>query len=273
MPTAKWRSHYKRLPLWKLRLHLATERLGEVFPGPTEYPGSLRAQWVSRIQSGHKAESERISRLATAEPMLNEFLDDWLVDDLHQMNHLTDAMYAAFIVALWSDMEDFLKVIIRMCDSALKVRQKALSDMRKFCRDFNSDKTPRMKYDAVSKALKEALSEVYKFGEMKGLIEKRSGIKCEQCAAFPTVNAIRILNNAFKHSAGKYYEDPEKPHDCIDPTLLKKWSVVDDNNKCEYAKLPIPELVEACNAFCNDLIAKVDGALEQRTKKQRPRKK
>ena len=86
----------------------------------------------------------------------------------------------------------------------------------------------------------------------------------QDCSDYQTVNAIRVLNNSFKHNNGYYKPKNDNPDNKINESMLAKWSILDDRDKIDYSKLPIKDLIIACNAFCNDLLNKLEKELKTR---------
>ena len=102
----------------------------------------------------------------------------------------------------------------------------------------------------------------YAFDKIKNALRKEVGVEVDQCAEYLTVDAVRILNNSFKHNKGRYQPKDGKPHTRIDEAILKKWSILGEHNEIDYSKLPVKELVVACNGFCADLLDRVENQLE-----------
>ncbi len=71
-----------------------------------------------------------------------------------------------------------------------------------------------------------------------------------------TVDAVRILNNTFKHNDGIYSPVAGQAHTVIDAGLLAAWAILDASNRIDYAKLPFKDLVMACGRFADDLSAR-----------------
>jgi len=213
-------------------------RIG-TFPDKDDYDSSVWAMWESRIQEGHKAEENLIDKAAerwesrlTAEQK-ESMPDDMFADDYWRTLQLTNAMYAALVVSLWSLVEGFLKDLIGV-----------------YKRSRNSEK--KLKND---------------FKEIKQFFVKKIGVNVEKICNYSIVNAIRILNNSFKHSEGYYLPESNKPYTRIAPDLLTKWQCISkrfvDSKEIDYTKLPIRELVIACNLFCQNLLSAVKKNLEE----------
>jgi len=140
-----------------------------------------------------------------------------------KMFTLTNAMYATLVISIWSYMEDFLKTVARACGAASRNEKISVN-----------------------------------FRELKKKIEEKCNIQIDQCNEYNKVNAIRILNNSFKHNRGFYKppKPPEQEPDRIDESLLSDWSIT-ANDEIEYSKLPINKLVDACRLFVLSLITKL----------------
>lgn len=203
-----------------IRNHL--ERL---FPaGEMDFFGSSWWHWEKRIRDGHKAEDKRISELANKHKGDE---NDYLAEDYWQMHDLTNSMYAAIIVSIWSNMEHGLKQTVATCAHLLGLDH----------------------------------GQIFEFGKIKDFFKNELSIGLETLREYDTVNAIRILNNSFKHSDGYYKPDNTKPHMQIEQSLLKKWNIKEDE-KIDYPKLSIEELVLACATFNENLITTLEPKLK-----------
>ena len=178
---------------------------------------------------------------------------------------LTNAMYAALVVSIWSEMEHFLKDVVLHCYQALEKRKKAIQTMQKFCEATLAGTQTKATLGSCIKALKEIDAGIpYAFDEIRKALEKEVGVEVDQCAECITVNAVRILNNSFKHVRGCYQPEDGKPHTRIDEALMKRWSIVNERSEIDYSKLSVKELVIACNGFCADLLDRVETHLESK---------
>ena len=208
------------------------------FPDGDDYDSSLWAMWQSRIREGHKSEEIFIAKVADrwisnlTEEQKELMPDDMFTDDYYHTFQLTNAMYAAMVVKLWSSIEGFLKDLVNICK-----------------RVHNSNKKVSYKFEEIEKSFK-----------------KDIGVNLEQLPSYSIINAIRILNNSFKHSEGFYQPELGKPHTHIDPNLLTKWKCISkrfvDLKEIDYTVLPIQELVAACKLFCQHLISATEKSLE-----------
>jgi len=73
--------------------------------------------------------------------------------------------------------------------------------------------------------------------------------------SYQTLNAIRLLNNAYKHKDGIYF-DGKKDHQKICASLKSEWTI-DEGKAIEYSKIPIPELLSACQWYIGELLEKI----------------
>jgi hypothetical protein len=198
---------------------------------PNNYDDSDWAAWVSRIQQGHDAEKVRLSELENAGYENNEAIDPhWRICTL------SNNMYAALITAMWSQMERQLKHIIHISKKVLQSQNEKQKE--------------------------------YNFKNMKSFFKDKLSIDLESLSSYNTINAIRILNNSFKHHDSFYYPEPDKPYEQINPSLLQEWGIIkeedNDENEIDFSKVPIKNLVLACANFCDELQDKVKQKFENK---------
>ncbi len=225
---------------WKRKLVFIQRYWKDKFSSKDDYDFSVWAMWESRIRKGHKVEENLIAKATNRwESSLTEeqkelMPDDMFADDYWHNLELTNAMYAALVVSLWSYIEGFLKDLACVC---------------KWARHPNKKPTP------------------FAFKGIKQSFKKESGIDLEKLPKYSTVNAINIFNNSFKHSNGFYRPKSDKPHTRIAPKLLTKWECISkrfvDLKEIDYTKLPIRELVISCNLFFQSLLSAVKKNLEE----------
>lgn len=213
----------KRMLRWKLRLTLAKRLLRHTFPEDDEFLGSTWDDWGRRIREGHDADDARIRTIIERFASTDSATDvgDWIAEDMHNMEHVTNSMYAALVVSAWCKMEAFFKLLIKI----------------------------------VNGALNRAGEAPYQFDRIKEFFDKNVGLNLETIAEYPTVNAIRILNNSYKHSDGQYKPDASKPHTRIDQTLLDRWKILDNQNQIDFSKTPIEEFISCCAVFCRKVLS------------------
>ena len=256
MNKAKEKFKYIKRPAWLLRLHrMKSLLLTYTFPSRAGYYGSCWAEWERRIQTGHRAEAKEIEerygkwgkRLAESPARDPSFdLDELAGEDYWQTRRLSNSMYAALVVSLWADMEEFLKEMICIYNDVLSLAKKV----------------------------------PYKFGPIKEFYCKTMSVDIASLFDYSVVDALRILNNSFKHNDGYYMPKVDEAHTHISQALLDEWGILvehkesdksdkpdepDKPKEIDYTKLPIENLVLACNAFCRDLLTKVEPELKRHT--------
>jgi hypothetical protein len=185
---------------------------------PRIYEFSIWNRWDERVCLGRQEEVERIHEDA-AIAIGPDVQEDWIVDEMWIANTLTNAMYAGLVVAMWSEMEHFLKGLMKQCQNAL-------------------GHTP---------------NDVHRFGEIMSYFLSQVGINLSALPYYLHVDAVRILNNTFKHNDGVYAPVQGQAHTMIDSALLANWKILDADNRIEYSKLPFKELVLACGQFAEQL--------------------
>ena len=196
--------------------------LADIFAFSDDYFDSRWYAWEQRIKDGHDAEEKLI--IKNCEKLKTQSLPDSDINNELPEEHIktgdiTNNMYAALIVSIWSQMEYFLRYLARTCDK--------------------SNNTPR------------------DLGDIIKSITKETDILIDKCDCYTTVDAVRNLNNYFKHNNGRYKPKTDNPnYTQIEKSLLEKW-MIEENRNIDYSKLPIKEIVLACNAFCTDLLKKV----------------
>lgn len=212
---------------WRIAL-----RLAELHAFRDDYFGSRWYDWEKRIKDGHDTEENRIKKQYEKAlrniPADDPYFSDFIAEEYINTREITNNMYAALIVSIWSEMESFLKSLVRACYTA-RGEQKKLP---------------------------------YKTEVIKKEIERETGIHIDKCKGYITVDAIRILNNSFKHSSGYYRPEADKPHSQINKSLLKKWRI-EEGREIEYSKLPMEKIVLSFCAFCTDLMKKVESKLKK----------
>ena len=129
---------------WKTALGWQTLFIKTDIPSSDfHYQGSFWKNWVDRIIEGEKFEVESLSKLedrlktesTDTEQAYADYGGDLLADGHLQLDSLTNSMYAALVVSLWSKMEYFLKNMIEVCSKGLKKKEKTLNAVSTFCSD------------------------------------------------------------------------------------------------------------------------------------------
>ncbi len=199
-----------------------------------DYFGSRWYVWEQRIKSGHDAEEDTLKKqyekaLKSVSPD-DPYFTDFIAEEYINTRELTNNMYAALIVSIWSEMEYFLKSLVRTCYTA-RGEHKPLP---------------------------------FRIEDIKRAIEKETGIQIGKCKGYITVDAIRILNNSYKHSNGYYRPEADKLHTQISKSLQKKWKIEEGHN-IEYSTLPTEKIVLSFTAFCTNVLKKVESKLKNRS--------
>lgn len=221
---------------WRIRWHAARSLMNNSFPASKDYHMSQWAMWEERVKNGHNAEQKWIEKRYEELKDCPDVPDDLFSDDYSQTVSLTNSMYATLVVSIWSEMESFLKRLVF----------------------------------AIYRTTGKSQKIHYRFDKIKEVIKSGIRIQLERCASYSTVNAVRELNNSFKHSNGfcdsKSYEQIKKS-----PFARK---VLPDRRKrdtrkhgkkvmVEYTKLPIRDILNACNEFCSVLLDRVENKLNK----------
>ncbi len=215
---------------WGKDFQLAYLALGDIFPDEDGYHDSRWHIWDEIISTTRQAEKKRIANMG------KEYTDqtgsgDWMIDRNQQSEQLARMLHATLIGSLWSDLEQFLKSLIRPC----------------------------------SKALKKGESAPHEFKGIKKFFKKNLSVDLERLPDGSIVEAIRILNNTFKRSKGYYTPEHKKPWTHISPHLLTKWEI-STGNEIDFSKIPIQELALACNRFCRQTLEEAQQAVKSKIK-------
>lgn len=207
----------------------------ELFPRDYYYE-SRWASWECRIKQGHADEETAINRFLEeglkhrkAEPDSDFDPAEIAGEDYGNTCELTTLMYAALVVGMWSGVERFMKMLVSIAGKRINPGAKTKSSWR--------------------------------WPDLCDTLKEYCGIDAGACNAYKFVNAIRILNNVFKHNDGHYR--PASGQLGIDPDLLTKWAILGKHELVDYSKLPIEELVAACGEFFADLLEKLEIALDK----------
>lgn len=197
--------------------------LRNMFVEPSQYEDSLYGQWEERIKKVHAQEETRLKEWwDRIDEQGRDDMADVLSECSSENDHIRGLMYAVLTVAIWSNMEKFLKRFLGFC----------------------TGKEEHYHYQNNKKGF-------------EGL-----GICIDKCEDHKITNAIRVYNNCFKHNDGRYNgNDPHIDEDTrkyIEDEL--SYVLTEDcclNRVIDYAKLPIKDLVAGCHAFCKDLISQI----------------
>jgi len=207
-------------PEWKSRLEWH-----KLFGNPFSMSSGWQT-WLERLKHADDAEYDRLDALQRQYAMgqtsqdkqaYRDYDNDVLADMAFQAKEISNNMHAVLIVALWSKMETELKQLAGICCVALSLKEPS-----------------------------------YKFEPLKNFLDTCISIDMERYIHYSEVNAIRVLNNSFKHSGGYYRPDSGKTHTQIDQSLESQFSLV-RGSIIDYSRLPIEELVGACSEFSDQL--------------------
>ncbi len=183
-----------------------------------EYYDSTWCQWIERIQEGQRHEQERIQEWVDQCGDVECFVEDFLIAE-----EVSEIMYAALTVAIWSNIESFIKETISMCETILKQKSTNLDEIR------------RMNIVKCDKYLNSNIN---------------VNLRSLQCYDF--VNAVRIISNCFKHNNGRYIEKSNNEKDKIEEALKTKWDL-ECKQRIVYRKINFYELIINCGLFCDNL--------------------
>lgn len=225
---------FGKVPRWRIAL-----RLAGIHAFRDDYFESPWSDWEQRIKEGHQKEMDWIEKQSQNWTGTDYEFGEIFGEDYVRSRDLTNNMYAALVVSIWSEMENFLKTLIRMSYSVL-----------------GEQKTPPARIDQI-----------------KNDFENKLGVKLEKCKSYSTVDAIRLLNNLFKHDSG--YCDPEsEEYKKIKKSSTAKQAIPDKRKhdtrwragkiEVKYSALPLQDIILACNGFCTDLLGKVEIKLKNR---------
>jgi len=250
--------------LWTMRLGILGRSVQHDFPPDDEYLMSLWADWCSRIRKGHQEEVERLKKLADEWNDGQYDFGDWYAEDIYNAERLNNVMHASMVVALWGNVENLLKSTLSACNAALRTKKTAATTLRQFCDDVLDGNPTQTTHQDCIRLLKSAFSKPFAIDDLRTALKKVTGVDSTTCCEQATVDAIRVLNNSFKHSNGRYLPDRTKPHTEIDSALLAAWNVIGPENRIEFQRLPFKELVGSCNKFFVDLHSKLEPAIAQK---------
>lgn len=219
-----------RTPIWKLQISCMGDSFNHDFPDEYGFIGSEWAEQVSRIQQGQKQEEVRLNKLLESKEKYNSNTLEDVAEDYYLSCSVTNNMYAALIVSLWSKSESMFMYLIQASKMALGDNPK-------------SDK--------------------YTFKKIRDYFKSNINLELSSLPYFTIVNAIRILNNSFKHKDGRYYPDLEDSINRIDHSLIDNWNLLKGNEEINYSNLNIQELVLSCHSFFKKIIQLVESYLNE----------
>lgn len=213
---------------WRLMLGLLKQSLD--WRLPTDSADSIWAAWQLRISEGESREKKQLERLLKGWENQPEAAE-WAADANALRREVTEVMYAALVVALWAQIEEYLnKVLAALCD-----------------------------------ALGQTYTSSHKIWQVCQRFQSLANIDIRTLPEFGTINTIRVANNCFKHADGRYAPDPRRPNDHLDNVLAAKWKLIHDEGRRRrvvYQNIPVEEAVRSCRSFVEALIESVKEVAE-----------
>jgi hypothetical protein len=224
--TPNERTRKQKYQKWRVLLNALGNQTLSFFP--EDYGDSIWCVWEQRIIDGQKGEKDWIERKCKdceQSGWDSDTIGDLFAEDFGKTSEVTDIMYAALIVSVWAEIEALLENARRVCCLASNKPYRKFIKARKRVEWFHQE------FDSKT--------------------------VLERCVNYEKVNALRILNNAFKHDRGKYRLYSKDPFEQIEGSVLQRWKIA-ERGQIRYANLPLAEIVSATNSFCRDLLSKVE---------------
>jgi hypothetical protein len=204
-------------------LHWLKRKLLEnIFPtNEEEFNFSQYEKWLNRIEQGKEAELQHLSNIADDSP---DEVYDMYADDIAESDAISNDMYAAMCVHLWSKIE----ISFARCIMAWNLE-----------------------------AISEVNFDTYKINKVSDFFIDTAGIPLDSITNYQFVNALRVLSNCYKHSNGRY-EPGNYP---IDPSLLNQWDI-EEGHRIDYLRLPLKDILLRCGEFLKELLDQVRQKIE-----------
>ncbi len=150
-----------------------------------------------------------------------EYEAESCLEDLRLAEGVRRVTCAMYIVALWSEMESILKHFQRVDKSSKKIEDR---------------------FDLIK------------------IRYKAMGIDIEAFKSFKKVDAVRKLNNSFKHDSGCYRKTRKLKERTLDISIAtsfeKKWKLK-DREQIKYELIDLKDLTLACGKFNSQLVAEM----------------
>jgi len=140
-----------------------------------------------------------------------------LSDEYYESHIVHNNIYSALVVSIWSKCELTLNKLSRLCTEQLKCSP----------------------------------PKGFQYDNQKVFFKDELGIKFSSLPNNLEVNAIRILNNIYKHQDGYCSQTNLNK---IARSIATRWKIEPDK-KVDYTSLPIQEFLEYCHAFFGQLCA------------------
>jgi len=207
----------KRSYLKYIKHHL----LQTIFPTTEdEFDSSEYEKWLNRIEQGKEAEVKYLLNIPEDTP--DELLE-WYADDIAEADSISNDMYAAMCVHLWSKIE---------------------SSFGRCKKAWNLEAISKVNFDSSK------IREVSKFFDA-------AGIPLHTITGYEFVNALRVLSNCYKHNNGRYNPD-QYP---IDRSLLDQWDI-EEGQRIDYLRLPLKDILFGCGEFLKEVLDQIRRKIE-----------
>ncbi|HBF34675.1 TPA: hypothetical protein DDW35_08925 [Candidatus Sumerlaeota bacterium] len=216
--------------------------LEEYFPTEQSYAESLWASWESRIKEGEQTERKRNKPLrdtgkvnnkttSIADRLSEMMLSEENSCEIFKSKLLTNTMYAALVVAMWTSMEFILKRIVCALGKNIFIHS--------------------------------TWSKADKFDLIEEFFQTKLYINISKIKEYHTINTIRFLNNAFKHNDGILATREKNVLKTLDSWNRDILNRERSQYVVNYSKLPIQKLAVGCNSFCLDLLNTISEKLKE----------
>lgn len=204
--------------------HFLRMEIENIFPARNFFHESMWASWLSKIRDGEKADD---AYLAKRQAEFDEYLKstegqshdldpgEILADEAYEAFNVSNNIYAALIVSIWTKCEKSLKSFSSLCAEQLEI------DIPDF-----------------------------KFDNQKKFYKKQLKITFSILPKYAEINAIRLLNNIYKHADGHCNE---AKFNQITKNIASVWNV-EKKKQINYSTLPIEDIVCSCNEFLTKLL-------------------
>jgi len=208
----------------------------DMFPEKVFIHESVWGPWLVKIREGERKDEEYLESRGKELEALSETLlgkqfnidpGEMLANEEYRSSTVTNNMYAALIVAIWSKCEQTLLKVSGLC-----------------AKHLDCDK-PLFRYDEQKKFF------------------KKLGIRFSALPGVLAVNGTRLLNNSYKH-AGGYCS--QKSYHQITAQTANSWKIK-AKAKIDYSSLPVEDILSGCHEFFTRLIAVAQNAVETKKSK------
>ncbi|MBL6994743.1 hypothetical protein [Desulfobacula sp.] len=213
-----FRKKFKISPV-KIRFHF----LKNPFPrDEMEYYDSQYYQWISRIEKGQERDHEIVAKITKD---LDDEQAELYAEDYFKAIEISGVMYAALTVAMWSNIESFMKHLIRICETS--------------------------GYDKFEGGN-------HQINNISDYFKKNLNIKLLDLKNNEIANTLRVLSNSFKHNNGRYEPDSFPIAESI-----KLNFDIEERRPIKYEQLPFQDLIKGGYNFCADFKAKVKDCIKE----------